>query len=133
MALCVMAKQKKTAPRVEPSFKKKQTKAKAKPAAKSRSGAKRRTSKTARGKAKSTNLLVRFIKWSSYWCFVLGLWGAIGVGAIFAYYGAKMPNATSWAVPSRPPNIKIVSSDGRTIANRGLTGGQALLLSDMSP
>jgi penicillin-binding protein 1A len=133
VALRVMAKQKKTAPRVEPSFKKKQTKAKAKPGAKSRSGAKRRTSKTARGKAKSSNLLVRFIKWSSYWCFVLGLWGAIGVGAIFAYYGAKMPNATSWAVPTRPPNVKIVSSDGRTIANRGLTGGQALLLSDMSP
>lgn len=73
------------------------------------------------------------IKISAYWSFVIGLWAVIIIGGIFAYYGAQMPNASTWEVPQRPPNVKIVSHDGKTIANRGLTGGEALLLSEMSP
>lgn len=132
-----MAKQKKSTARVEPGFKKKpnspKTAAKSRASSKPRSGTKRRQKKTARGKAKSSNLLVRFIKASTYWCFVLGIWGAIGIGGILVYYGAKMPSTASWNVPQRPPNVRIVSYDGQIIANRGITGGQALLLSEMSP
>ena len=68
-----------------------------------------------------------------YWCLVLGLWGAIGVGGLVLYYGSRMPSATSWAIPDRPPNIKIVAADGSIIANRGSTGGEALSLDSMSP
>jgi penicillin-binding protein 1A len=68
-----------------------------------------------------------------YWGIVLSIWGAVGIGAIFLYYGAQMPNATTWAIPDRPPNIKIVASDGSIIANRGATGGEALSLDSMSP
>jgi penicillin-binding protein 1A len=68
-----------------------------------------------------------------YWCIVLGIWGAIGVGGLVLYYGARMPSATSWAIPARPPNVKILAVDGAIIANRGLTGGEALSLEDMSP
>jgi penicillin-binding protein 1A len=143
-----MANKKKTKKRVEPSFQSKNNaKSKAKSTgkpqrksnntsknnAKSRSGAKRRQTKSARGKAQKPSLLVRFFKSSVYWCFVLGIWGAIGVGSIFAFYGAKMPSAKTWDVPQRPPNVQIMSYDGQVIANRGITGGQALFLSDMSP
>ncbi|MBO6917081.1 MAG: penicillin-binding protein [Rhizobiaceae bacterium] len=143
-----MASKKKAKTRVEPSFQSKSpakseakttgksqrksnsaTKAKAK----SRSGTNRRQTKSARGKAQKPSLLVRFFKSSVYWCFVLGIWGAIGVGSIFAFYGAKMPSAKTWDVPQRPPNVQIMSYDGQVIANRGITGGQALFLSDMSP
>ena len=48
------------------------------------------------------------------------------------YYGAQMPSATTWAIPDRPPNVKIVSADGKLIANRGMTGGEALGLHEMS-
>ena len=68
-----------------------------------------------------------------YWCVVLGIWGAIGVGGLVLYYGARMPSATSWSIPDRPPNIKILAVSGDTIANRGLTGGEALSLENMSP
>ena len=44
-----------------------------------------------------------------------------------------MPSATTWAVPERPPNVKIVSVQGETLANRGVTGGEALTLARMSP
>ena len=143
-----MASKKKAKTRVEPSFQSKspaKSKAKttgksqrksnsaAKTKAKSRSGTKRRQTKSARGKAQKPSLLVRFFKSSFYWCFVLGIWGAIGIGSIFAFYGAKMPSAKTWDVPQRPPNVQIMSYDGQVIANRGITGGQALFLSDMSP
>lgn len=143
-----MASKKKAKTRVEPSFQSKspaKSKAKttgksqrksnsaAKIKAKSRSGSKRRQTKSARGKAQKPSLLVRFFKSSVYWCFVLGIWGAIGIGSIFAFYGAKMPSAKTWDVPQRPPNVQIMSYDGQVIANRGITGGQALFLSDMSP
>ena len=36
---------------------------------------------------------------------LLGIWGAIGVGGLVLYYGARMPAASTWAIPDRPPNI----------------------------
>ncbi len=69
----------------------------------------------------------------TYWSAVLGLWALIAVGAIFAFYAAQLPSAKDWAVPQRPPNVRIVAADGSLIANRGLTGGKALRLEEMSP
>ncbi|WP_175552076.1 transglycosylase domain-containing protein [Pararhizobium antarcticum] len=68
-----------------------------------------------------------------YWCFVLGIWGGIGIAGLVLYYGARMPNATSWTIPERPPNVKILAVSGDIIANRGATGGEALSLENMSP
>ncbi|WP_217577924.1 transglycosylase domain-containing protein [Mesorhizobium sp. GbtcB19] len=68
-----------------------------------------------------------------YWCFVFCIWGGIAVAGIVVYYGAKMPAATTWSIPDRAPNIKIVSVDGNLIANRGASGGEAVGLDEMSP
>jgi penicillin-binding protein 1A len=68
-----------------------------------------------------------------YWCLVLAIWGTIGVGGIVAYYAAKMPSASTWVIPDRPPNVRIVSVTGDMMANRGVTGGEALSLDEMSP
>jgi penicillin-binding protein 1A len=68
-----------------------------------------------------------------YWCFVLMVWGGIAAAGIVVYYGARMPSVADWAVPDRPPNVKIVSVDGKLIANRGMTGGEAVGLHEMSP
>jgi penicillin-binding protein, 1A family len=68
-----------------------------------------------------------------YWCFVLGIWAGIGVGGLVLYYGAQMPAASTWAIPDRPPNMKITAIDGSVIASRGSTGGEALALEEMSP
>ncbi len=77
--------------------------------------------------------LFRFLRRLVYWSIVLGIWGAIAVGGLVIYYGARMPSADSWKIPDRPPNVRITSVDGTTIANRGVTGGEALALAEMSP
>jgi len=78
-----------------------------------------------------------FLRWfvpkMAYWGVVMGLWGFIAVGGVFLYYAAQLPSASSWTVPERPPNVRILAEDGSLIANRGLTGGKALRLEDMSP
>ncbi len=45
----------------------------------------------------------------------------------------SFPHPLSWTIPDRPPNAKIVSVDGELMANRGVTGGAAMGLEEMSP
>jgi len=68
-----------------------------------------------------------------YWAFVLAIWAGIAAAGIVVYYGAQMPSSTTWAIPDRPPNVKIVSVDGQLLAKRGMTGGEAVGLHEMSP
>ncbi|MGL3608767.1 transglycosylase domain-containing protein [Rhizobium sp. G187] len=68
-----------------------------------------------------------------YWCFVLSIWCGIGLVGLVGYYASQMPSASTWSIPERPPNMKIVSVEGTVIANRGATGGEALPLEEMSP
>jgi penicillin-binding protein 1A len=77
--------------------------------------------------------LFAFLRRVIYWCIVLGIWAGIGVAGLVFYYGSRMPSASTWAIPDRPPNVKITSVDGSVIANRGATGGEALPLDQMSP
>ncbi len=77
--------------------------------------------------------LFSFIRRVFYWCIVLGIWAGIGAAGLVFYYGSRMPSASTWAIPDRPPNVKITSVDGSVIANRGATGGEALSLDQMSP
>lgn len=92
-----------------------------------------RREQTRRKQTRKRGGLFGFIGKSIYWCFVLGLWGAIGVAGIVGYYASKLPQSSSWAIPERPPNARIVSADGTLIANRGVTGGAAMRLDEMSP
>ncbi|KAA3511102.1 transglycosylase domain-containing protein [Agrobacterium rosae] len=82
---------------------------------------------------RSSGGITGFIRSCFYWCIVLGIWGGIGVAGLVLYYGARMPSASTWTIPERPPNLKIVAVDGTVLANRGTTGGEALALEDMSP
>jgi penicillin-binding protein 1A len=68
-----------------------------------------------------------------YWAFILCIWAGVGVAAVVGYYGSRMPSATTWAVPDRAPNVKILGVGGKLIANRGTTGGEAMGLHEMSP
>lgn len=69
----------------------------------------------------------------AYWGLVLSLWAGIATVGVVGFYAAQLPSADNWEVPKRPPNIQIVAHDGGLIGNRGLTGGRALRLEDMSP
>ncbi|MEF2072052.1 transglycosylase domain-containing protein [Consotaella aegiceratis] len=65
-------------------------------------------------------------------CLALGFWGALAVCGVVAYFAVTLPQE-SWAIPERPPNVKIVSVSGKLLANRGITGGEAVSLNEMSP
>mgnify|MGYP003131774558 FL=1 len=54
---------------------------------------------------------------------MLGVVGGLTVAAIVGYMAVKLPQE-AWAIPDRPPNVKIVSVAGELMANRGLTGGR---------
>ncbi|AGA65194.1 Multimodular transpeptidase-transglycosylase [Liberibacter crescens BT-1] len=68
-----------------------------------------------------------------YWGVILIIWTVIGIIAIALYYGARMPSATTWVIPDRAPNIKILAEDGSLIANRGSTNSGTLSLENVSP
>ncbi len=136
-----MASKRKKQRRIEPTMKRRRSKSsdlRARPgdrvaggarSSKRKRGGKRRRSRSGAARRSSAGFLSR----AFYWSFVLGLWLAIGLGGVVLYYGARMPSATTWSIPERPPNVKIVSSDGTTLANRGATGGEAVTLGRMSP
>jgi len=68
-----------------------------------------------------------------YWLLVLGVWGGIIAACYVSYVLLTMPQFSTWKVPVRPPNIRIVDRNGALIANRGITGGEAVPLQDMGP
>ncbi len=61
-----------------------------------------------------------------YFAFSMAILGGIAVGAIILYYGAELGSSESWAVPQRPPNIRVLASNGQLLSNRGQTGGEAI-------
>jgi penicillin-binding protein 1A len=66
-----------------------------------------------------------------YWLTTFAVVGAIAVAGIVYYYWMQMPSVTTWAVPDRPANIRIVAADGQLISNRGKMGGEAVSLRDL--
>ncbi|WP_420412774.1 transglycosylase domain-containing protein [Roseibium sp.] len=97
-----------------------------------RSGAKRRSQKR-KSRSSFTQFLGRLVKRGVYWGAVLGIWATIAVVCVIGYYAAFLPPTSEWQVPSRPPNIKIVASNGQLLANRGDTGGEAVRLEQLPP
>jgi len=76
---------------------------------------------------------IRRVRGLVYWGTVLFLWGLVGFVALVGYFAAQLPQMSTWAVPERPPNVRIVTAEGHLLANRGMTGGESLRLDEMSP
>ncbi len=66
-----------------------------------------------------------------WWGFVACLWGGLAVIGVIVYYGAQLPASNTWAIPERPPNIRILAADGTLISNRGQTGGEAVAFREL--
>ncbi len=90
-----------------------------------------RTAKTDKPKRRKRGGIGGFFLFLLYWGFVAALWGGIAVAGIIVYYGAQLPASNTWAVPDRPPNIRILAADGQLISNRGKTGGEAAILREL--
>lgn len=92
-----------------------------------------RGSRSKGGKTQGTGSRHGFIFRLVKWCFVLAIWGAIAIAGYVGYVALRMPQASTWDIPQRPPNVRIIDRNGFLIANRGTTGGEALSLKEMSP
>ena len=92
-----------------------------------------RDSRSKGGKTRGTGSRHGFIFRLVKWCFVLAIWGAIAIAGYVGYVALRMPQASTWDIPQRPPNVRIIDRNGFLIANRGTTGGEALSLKEMSP
>jgi penicillin-binding protein 1A len=92
----------------------------AKPAKPTR--AERKASKPRRKRSRTGGFFMGIL----YWGFVACLWGGIAAMGVVVYYGMQLPSSDTWAIPDRPPNIRVVAADGRLISNRGQTGGEAI-------
>ncbi len=85
------------------------------------------------GKSRKRSGLRRVASFLVYWGAVLGVWLFVALAGIGVYHAAKLPQSSSWKVPDRPPNARIVSADGTMLADRGASGGAAIRLGEMSP
>ncbi|WP_421090813.1 transglycosylase domain-containing protein [Pseudochrobactrum sp. MP213Fo] len=94
--------------------------------------AKKQSRRKSRGKKPSSGSF-RWLRRLFYWALVLMLWGGIALAGLVIYIAAQMPPTSDWAIPDRPPNVKIVDVNGQLIGNRGTTGGEAIGLREMSP
>ncbi len=66
-----------------------------------------------------------------YFGFVLAIWAGIAVAGVVAYYAVQLPSSNTWAVPDRPPNIRILAANNQLISNRGQMGGEAVSLREL--
>lgn len=94
---------------------------------------KRGTARVPKGKKpKKRRSFLGNLFWSAlHWAFVGVVLAAFGVIGVVVYYGAQLPSSNTWAVPERPPNIRILAADGQLISNRGKTGGEAASLAEL--
>lgn len=106
------------------------TKSKSSPT-KRKGSAKKTTAKktTRKRKTKKPSLFKRLIKW----LFVLGLWGAIILTAIIAYYASDLPDITENATFDRRRAIIVKDRSGDIIARYGDIVGNKVGIEDIPP
>jgi penicillin-binding protein 1A len=76
---------------------------------------------------------MKFIVGLAYFCFTMLLLGGIAVAGIVVYYGQDLGSSSTWEVPQRPPNIRVLASNGQLLTNRGQTGGEAIGIHELPP
>src|SRR5690554_3507518 len=69
---------------------------------------------------------MKFIVGLAYFCFSILLLGGVAAAGIIVYYGQGLGSSETWEVPQRPPNIRVLASNGQLLTNRGQTGGEAV-------
>lgn len=66
-----------------------------------------------------------------YFSFTLVILAGVAVAGIIVYYGAELGSSDTWEVPQRPPNIRVLASNGQLLTNRGQTGGEAVAYQEL--
>jgi penicillin-binding protein 1A len=75
----------------------------------------------------------RFITGTIKWLFVLGLWGALALGLLLAWFSRELPDITEQMIFERRPTITIKANDGAIIDRYGDIKGETLSVKDLPP
>jgi penicillin-binding protein 1A len=76
----------------------------------------------------------RRLGWAALrWTLVLGIWGAVGVAGIVAYFALTLPETSDIKSAERRPSVTLLAADGSLLATYGDLFGQPVRLRDMSP
>lgn len=93
------------------------------------SGAKNPAGKKQSARSSRSRLILGTFKWS----LILGIWGAVALGVVVAWYAYDLPNIDNLDAPARKASITLTDADGREIATYGDIYGDPLRLADVPP
>jgi penicillin-binding protein 1A len=110
--------------RREPNFSRSET-ATAKPAPAARGAKPAPKGSAGRKPALRGGLRRRIFRFAVQWSLVLGLWAAIAIGALFAFYAYQLPPIDSLIEATRRPGYTVLASDGSRIGSSGDLYGTA--------
>ena len=82
-------------------------------------------------KRKSKKQKPSLLKFALKWSFVLGIWAAIFLGGLFAYYATELPDITKDASFERKRAIIIKAADGSVVARYGEIIGNKVTTDDI--
>ena len=75
----------------------------------------------------------RLLLGSLKWLVVVGVWGAVALSAVIAWYAYDLPDINHLNAPTRKASITLTDADGREITSYGDLYGDALRLADVPP
>jgi penicillin-binding protein 1A len=76
---------------------------------------------------------LRVLKTLGKWMLVLGLWGAIAVGVVVAFYAAQLPDLGKLTQPIRRPSVQLMAVDGTAFATYGDLHGEPIPAEKLPP
>ncbi len=95
--------------------------------AKPKKTTKRKNAKAKKKQAQKPSIMGFLLKWA----FVLGVWAALFLGALFAWYGGGLPDITDEFTFERKSSITIKAADGSTLIRYGETKGESITVADL--
>ncbi|MEM6781527.1 MAG: penicillin-binding protein, partial [Pseudomonadota bacterium] len=99
--------------------------------AKKKTAKKKTKGKKKKGPNKTRGGFSTFMRGAVKWCFVLGLWVAIGLGIMIAWYATELPDVTEAMVFERRPTIIVKASDGTILDRYGDIKGESVSTEDL--
>jgi penicillin-binding protein 1A len=75
----------------------------------------------------------RVVRWAAKWVLVIGIWGAVGMAAVVAWFAYDLPDIDRIALQERRPTVAVVAADGSALARYGDLTGDTVHVDDLPP
>lgn len=86
-----------------------------------------------KSKANDESFMGGFVKGTFKWVFVFGLWAALALGLVLAWFAKDLPDITKQMAFERRPTITIKANDGSIIDRYGDIKGETISVKDLPP